>query len=443
MLSTFGFGKKTPPQQESTQSESANRFAPLHSDDPNDEDEFYSDDEDPMNITTTNPDSQDEEDKAEEVDGVNIYDPPDEEPTEPQAAARHESEPTPRLLEKDLAKAQDKNSDDSSDDEDDDIAVMEVRPSQNKPKVSFGANSVKEIPPSGKKRASRGTPAANKATKLTKTSRPTARPSNNQTNTPTQRNILNPYRTTPRTRFVTPPHKTRITVKYAISKDMLSLDHIHDMVCETLKELQAIDSKTIIYSWWDNPECKPLLTPNDIPRNLWKMKQYVDRLYIPKEADFKDGMLERQVWAAVYLGHQVEVKEFFENSHRWQHTLLPRTLQCPKTATAGWGLYSTINMDTYHLEDVISKRFNLNFSIRYRPITEEKWTDTPYTERTKALHFECDARTQDKAVKVLHKIYGMNKHSSKGFPAGYRMRIIPDFNQATAIQQPRRTKGRE
>ena len=117
MLSTFGFGKKTPPQQEPTQSESANRFAPLRSDDQNDEDEFYSDNEDPMNITTTNPDSQDEEDNAEEVDGVNIYDPPDEEPTEPQAAARHESEPTPRLLEKDLAKAQDKNSDDSSDDE--------------------------------------------------------------------------------------------------------------------------------------------------------------------------------------------------------------------------------------------------------------------------------------------------------------------------------------
>jgi hypothetical protein len=27
---------------------------------------------------------------------------------------------------------------------------------------------------------------------------------------------------------------------------MLSLDHIHDMVCKTLKELQAIDSKTMI-----------------------------------------------------------------------------------------------------------------------------------------------------------------------------------------------------
>jgi hypothetical protein len=197
MLSTFGFGKKTPPQQESTQSKSAakNCFAPLRSDNPNDKD-YSSDEEDNMHITTTNSNSQDEEDEEEEMEEVNIYDPPYEEPEEPQAGLRHESEPTPRLLEKDLARARDKDSDDS-DDEEDNIAVTEVRPSQNKLKVSFGANSVKEIPLSGKKRASRGTPAKNKATKLTKTSRPTARSNTNQTNTPNQRNILNPYRNTP------------------------------------------------------------------------------------------------------------------------------------------------------------------------------------------------------------------------------------------------------
>jgi hypothetical protein len=97
-----------------------------------------------------------------------------------------------------------------------------------------------------------------------------------------------------------------------------------------------------------------------------------------------------------------------------------------------------MNMDLTALEQELTKRFQVPFSCRHRAmVLENPSPEIPYNERPKGIHFETDARQLDQAIKCLHEAYASARHKTSEFPCGYRMRIIPPYDTATSIQQPR------
>ena len=254
--------------------------------------------------------------------------------------------------------------------------------------------------------------------------------------------LPNPYRPSQAGRTTnpgrnTPPAsirlRTRAIVNFVVNRDDATIERLHDMATELYQELKEIDPTVALLPWWPDSKDPPIRTIDDLPRNEFKLRRYIDRFRIP---EFEDKERTKTLYTSVYIFHQVPFDAFTTALARWRHEFRRRPLQCAKTAVIGWGLYSTRNMDTTALTAAFQAQ-NINLHCRWRSISQVDGRNVAPKDVVKAIHFECDSASYSKVQKMLYTLYATTKQQSTDFPLGYRMRLVPDLAQATSSQLPK------
>jgi hypothetical protein len=226
-----------------------------------------------------------------------------------------------------------------------------------------------------------------------------------------------------------------MSIQFFVHQDDGNEEAYTEMLSEALTELKTIDPTVELLPWWPDSTEPTITNPNQIPVAMSKMRLYFDRLYLPR--NWPTGKTTYSIWTSIYIVSKTKVDEYITGLKHWRHKVYERHLQCPRTAVAYWGLYSTSNMDTQLLQKHFHTKHNLSIAVRWRALTMSKTSEVEYKDKPKALHFEVDSRELDKASEILQREYALAKKDSKAFPCGYRLRMVPDLNAATVTQQPR------
>ena len=153
--------------------------------------------------------------------------------------------------------------------------------------------------------------------------------------------------------------------------------------------------------------------------------------HIPRNWD--DGRKERPIWTLVYVATQLTYAQIHQGLMRWRHNVYERTLQCPKTAVAGWGLYSTAHMEPAKLTEYFQQKHGITIAIRYWQIQLNRSTTIPYKDWPKALHFEVDAAKLDVVDNLLHRVYASKMTDSSDFPEPF---LVPSCEGKTVTHPP-------
>jgi hypothetical protein len=107
-----------------------------------------------------------------------------------------------------------------------------------------------------------------------------------------------------------------------------------------------------------------------------------------------------------------------------------RTTDCKQVSEVGWLLYSSTEQEESRISQLLSKMLKENIGVRWRPVrTSNNFRQTkeanPLANRAppvRALHVECDSNHVQRIKHKLVKLYGS---TSKRFPDGTKMRLIP------------------
>lgn len=114
---------------------------------------------------------------------------------------------------------------------------------------------------------------------------------------------------------------------------------------------------------------------------------------------------------------------------QYEMGLWQRPTDCEQVSDIGWLLYSTRNQDEHRLASLLSSLIGEPIGVRWRPVRTtskyQKQTAANAANVVRALHLEGDS---SRVHLLKHKIATYYGTSSKQFPDGTRMRLIPPFN---------------
>ena len=302
--------------------------------------------------------------------------------------------------------------------------------SPGKTSVSFGQTTTKEfVPPS----------YVQKVTPLTAPKAPSRSNPASVFASPLGHNPSgkNPYKKpTPPSRPTLKSNKpltsTRYTLRFHISRDDCDDETLLDAVSEFFDILKRSDPAAEILPWYPDATLGSLSIPDDLPRSLAKIRQYFERLQVPRDLAQQDRRIT--IYSAVFLRSSLTYMDHRKTFSRWPHEILYRELQSHKTQTVGWALYSTPNMDLSFLTSSLRKK-GVHVHCRYHFISQENGRNLRPADKVKAIHFEVDAANFAEAKTKLYKLYAQKHRAADDFPANYRLRLIPDLLDATQDQK--------
>jgi hypothetical protein len=161
--------------------------------------------------------------------------------------------------------------------------------------------------------------------------------------------------------------------------------------------------------------------------SYYSLKRYFSRLSPRSTEGF--------VWSSIILAQSIPFAAFMEKTrHSLENQAFshwPKASDHELAADIGWLLYSTRQQDEERLAEMISTLTGEKIGVKWKPIRttdgsiRAKDKDKTNESRVYALHLECAAnKAQDVRIK-LSKWYGS---SSKQFPDGTKMRLVPPFN---------------
>ena len=116
-----------------------------------------------------------------------------------------------------------------------------------------------------------------------------------------------------------------------------------------------------------------------------------------------------------------------------------RPTDCEQVSEVGWLLYSSRVQEESRLSHLLSKMLKENIGVRWRPVrttnnfrrTKEPNPPANRAPPVRALHIECDSTQVQRIKHKLAKLYGS---SSKRFPDGTKMRLIPPYNTVISAE---------
>jgi hypothetical protein len=117
--------------------------------------------------------------------------------------------------------------------------------------------------------------------------------------------------------------------------------------------------------------------------------------------------------------------------------LCERPTDCEQVSEIGWLLYSSREQDESRLSHLLSKMLKESIGVRWRPVRRYinfRCNTDPSGDRPTlvlASHLECDSTLVQRIKHKLAKLYGS---SSKRFPEGTKMRLIPSFNTVVSAE---------
>jgi hypothetical protein len=241
------------------------------------------------------------------------------------------------------------------------------------------------------------------------------------------------------------PHVHRYTLRFKTIKAETE-EEGHQIVQDTLQSffdivLQA-DSKTILPPYLEldrNDKSVPDLSstfPVSSVDSYHTMKKYFFRLSSRNEGGIN--------WCSIVLAQSLSYTNFTEKAkyslENNDFSLWPKASDNENTTDVGWLLYSTRAQDEDRLSALLSKVLNENVGVKWKPIrattTNVRKTDQlPTEDKVRALHVECAV---DRLQEVREKMNFWYGSSSRTFPDGTKMRLVPTINSVTSINN--RTK---
>lgn len=113
--------------------------------------------------------------------------------------------------------------------------------------------------------------------------------------------------------------------------------------------------------------------------------------------------------------------------------LYPRASDHEDSADVGWLLYSNKFQDSQRLAQLFSSLVNEKVGVKWKPIhTNERFCKDPSpanpAEPVSAMHIEAAA---NKAIMVRQALLQWYNSTSKSFPDGTKMRLVPPFQTIT------------
>ena len=215
---------------------------------------------------------------------------------------------------------------------------------------------------------------------------------------------------------------TRVSVNFFVPPCENEADvKLYNAAKRWMTKLQECD-KVAIMPWFDSDMGENTLRKaSDIPTSLFLFKKYFQRAN-PKEEGGK-------IYTDVYLSHTKPIEEIKGDLSWWlkkEHTdIWEKEIQAESTARLGWLLFSFSGLNIKALCAEISAIIGIEIAGRFKPILTDKWDPTiDSKKRLKAIHLECDKKSDRKAKRELSKIYGS---TSTDFPLGIRMRLIAEY----------------
>ena len=176
--------------------------------------------------------------------------------------------------------------------------------------------------------------------------------------------------------------------------------------------------------WFDDDLMEDTISSHsDIPTSLSKFKKYFSRARPKVEGG--------SVYIEVFIIHCLPISEIKADLEWWfkkeKITIYEKAIQAANTARLGWLLFSFSEMNAKGFSRELSARLGHAVSARYKPILTDSWDSTIDNKlRLKAIHLECDKKVEKLIKRRLSVFYSS---SSKEFPLGIRMRLVPEFKE--------------
>lgn len=217
--------------------------------------------------------------------------------------------------------------------------------------------------------------------------------------------------------------KTRFTVMFNKQSSMDPEGRVTENMKGLSQELFRVDKTSAMLPWCNADfGVGKISKKTAFPTNFNHLKFYSDRLYAGKP------MEERNVWAKIYIGHDISSEEILDHLRPWAiaggHRFYRNMLQAEESTEIGWLGYSTREMDAGALADEILEIGKIHCGLRWKPIDNGE-KNLAGNQKVYALHIEVDARSQTDDKKKLLKLYGRSSKPSKEYPNGIRLRFVP------------------
>jgi hypothetical protein len=230
------------------------------------------------------------------------------------------------------------------------------------------------------------------------------------------------------------PHIHRYTLRIKIIKSK-SEEEEQILVQKTLQKFFDIvlqgDSKSIIPPFYELDRADNSIPDLSSTFNVmaldsyYSLKRYFSRLSQRSE--------EGYVWCSIILAQAIPFSSFMEKARysleNQAFSLWPKASDHELATDAGWLLYSTRQQDEERIAELLSSLTNEKIGVKWKAIRTTDGTnrskDKDDSSRIYALHLECAADRAQEVRQKLSKWYGS---SSKIFPDGTKMRLVPPFN---------------
>jgi hypothetical protein len=236
------------------------------------------------------------------------------------------------------------------------------------------------------------------------------------------------------------PHIHRYTLCFKTIKAK-SEDENYQIIQETLQRFLEIalqvDPKTIMPPYLE-------LDRND--RSVTDLSQAftvssIDSYHALKKYFFRLSPRDDEgvSWCSSILAQAMPFSAFMDKAkyslENNDFSLWPKASDNENTTDVGWLLYSTRAQDEERLSALLSEITGEHIGVKWKPIRSSnakirKKDQTPNKVKVKALHVEC---TVDRLQEVRDKLTLWYSSSSRKFPDGMKMRLVPTISAMTSI----------
>lgn len=168
---------------------------------------------------------------------------------------------------------------------------------------------------------------------------------------------------------------------------------------------------------------------NRIPKELRALKIYLNRFYIPKDAE--KGCT---IYPKIYIGHNKQLKDIFSDLEEWKEEnnngIYRNMVQAEDIDDVGWLLWSTREFDAGALADEMKEIFGFEVGLRWKNI-DQGIRNIPDEKQVKALTVELDATKKREQAKKIAQFYNRRNTNSDTLPNGVRMRFVKSIKDCT------------
>jgi hypothetical protein len=149
-------------------------------------------------------------------------------------------------------------------------------------------------------------------------------------------------------------------------------------------------------------------------------------------------------WCSIILAQALPFSVFMDKAkyslENNDLSLWPKASDNENSTDVGWLMYSTRAQDEERLSALLSELTGENIGVKWKPIRSStaairKKDQVPAEEKVKALHVECAV---DRLQEVRDKLTRWYSSTSRHFPDGTKMRLVPTINSVTSMNN--RTK---